>query len=105
MSSDIESLQSRSAALNRRLDNRQAVEKALSPIVEELSISPETITRITAGHIDESWVRALNDLDRRATAHQKRTGSQPPKALEDLKPLLEKLILKVRALPWDYGPL
>ncbi|CAG9939133.1 unnamed protein product [Clonostachys rosea f. rosea IK726] len=94
VSSDIESLQSRSAALNRRLNNRQAVEKALSPIVEELSISPETITRITAGHIDESWVRALSDLDRRATAHQKRTGSQPPKALEDLKPLLEKLILK-----------
>lgn len=96
VSADIESLQARSTALNKRLENRQSVEKALGPLVEELSVSPETISKISEGHIDESWSKMLIDVDRRATSHKKASGASQSKASEDLGPLLEKLTLKVQ---------
>jgi hypothetical protein len=71
------------------------VEKALGPLVEELSIPPETISKIAEGHIDESWAKTLNEIDRRMAAHEKRSITQRQKALEDLSPLLGKLISKV----------
>lgn len=95
VSADIESLQDRSSLLNRRLENRKAVEKALGPLVEELSVSPETLTKLSTGPIDESWAKMLSDVDKRATAYQKNLGSQKSKASDDVGPLLEKLILKV----------
>ncbi|KAL3955281.1 hypothetical protein ACCO45_010844 [Purpureocillium lilacinum] len=96
VSADIESLQARSAALNRRLENRKVVEKALGPLVEELSVSPDTITKISSGHIDESWTKMLSEVDRRAVAQKKKAASGLPqnKASEELGPLLDKLILK-----------
>lgn len=98
VSADIETLQSRSTALNRRLENRQRVEKAIAPLVEELSVSPETVLKISEGHIDEAWTKALGEVDRRAAAHKKRATSRPSRAAEDLGPLLEKLTAKVRTL-------
>ncbi|KAK1755779.1 Sac2 family-domain-containing protein [Echria macrotheca] len=94
VSADIESLQARSTALNVRLENRKAVEKGLGPVVEELSVSPVVVSRISEGHIDEAWVKVLVDLDKRATAHKKNTNHVQSKALEDIGPLLEKLTLK-----------
>ncbi|KAG5987060.1 hypothetical protein E4U54_005154 [Claviceps lovelessii] len=96
VSADIESLQDRSAALNRRLQNRKDVEKALGPLVEELSLSPEFISKISTGQLDDSWVKTLCDLDRRTAAYEKKTtsGSQLNKASAELGPLLEKLTLK-----------
>lgn len=58
-------------------------------------MSPETIAKISEGHIDESWAKMLTDIDRRAAAHEKRASSRQTKASEDLGPLLEKLIAKV----------
>jgi hypothetical protein len=97
VSADIESLQERSTALNRRLENRKEVERALGPLVEELSLSPEVISKISTGHIDETWTRMLSELDRRTAAYKKKTslGPQYNKASEELGPLLEKLTLKV----------
>ncbi|KAK1244748.1 hypothetical protein MKX08_004377 [Trichoderma sp. CBMAI-0020] len=95
VSADIETLQTRSSILSRRLENRKRIEKALGPLVEELSVSPETISRITTSHIDEAWAKTLNDLDKRASAVQKLSGTQQGKASEELGPILEKLILKV----------
>jgi hypothetical protein len=98
VSADIESLQDRSTALNNRLENRQKVEKALGPLVEELSVSPETITKIAEGHVDETWAKMLADIDKRAAAHNKRSAQpEETKASGDLGPLLEKLTLKVRS--------
>ncbi|KOS21444.1 Vacuolar protein sorting-associated protein 52 A [Escovopsis weberi] len=94
VSADIESLQVRSSMLTRRLENRKAVEKALGPLVEELSVSPDAISRITTGAIDEAWPKMLNDLDKRASAHEQRFRTQQSKANEELGPILEKLILK-----------
>ncbi|KAK4655671.1 Vacuolar protein sorting-associated protein 52 [Podospora pseudocomata] len=95
VSADIESLQARSTALNVRLENRKAVEKALGPIVEELSVSPMVVSKIAEGHIDEAWIKTLAEVDKRAMAHKKNSQQQTQnKALADTGPLLEKLVLK-----------
>ncbi|RSL73164.1 hypothetical protein CEP54_000426 [Fusarium duplospermum] len=94
VSADIESLQTRSTALNRRLENRKQVEKALGPLVEELSLSPEVISKISEGHIDETWAKMLAELDRKTVSFKKKSETRPSKAAKDLEPILEKLILK-----------
>ncbi|KAI1090175.1 Vps52-domain-containing protein [Rostrohypoxylon terebratum] len=95
VSADIETLQARSTALNVRLENRKAVEKGLGPVVEEISVSPMVVSKVADGHIDESWVKVVAEIDKRATAHKKNASSaQGSKGLQDLGPLLEKLVLK-----------
>lgn len=95
VSADIETLQARSTALNVRLENRRAVEKGLGPIVEEISVSPVVVSKIVDGHIDEAWVKILTEVDKRATAYKKNLATaQNSKGLQDLGPLLEKLVLK-----------
>ncbi|KAM0809920.1 putative Vacuolar protein sorting-associated protein 52 A [Seiridium cardinale] len=95
VSADIETLQARSTALNVRLENRKAVEKGLGPIVEEMSVSPVVISKIVDGHIDDSWIKALAEVDKRAAAHKKNAAASPSgKGLQDLGPLLEKLVQK-----------
>ncbi|KAI2624300.1 Vps52-domain-containing protein [Hypoxylon sp. NC1633] len=95
VSADIETLQARSTALNVRLENRKAVEKGLGPVVEEISVPPAVVSKIAEGHIDESWVKVVAEIDKRATAYKKSTSSAPgSRGLQDLGPLLEKLVLK-----------
>jgi hypothetical protein len=96
VSADIESLQARSTNLNIRLENRSAVEKALGPIVEELSVSPVLVTKIIEGAIDDTWVKSLGEVDRRMSSYKSSSSSpQQNKAWSDLGPLLEKLVAKV----------
>ncbi len=64
-------------------------------MVEEISVSPVVVSKIADGHIDESWAKALAEVDKRATAYKKTTsGTETTKGLQDLGPLLEKLVLK-----------
>lgn len=68
------------------------VEKLLGPSVEDLSLSPAVVRTISEGPIDESWVKALSDLEKRTKLIESRQQDQQRlKALEDLKPLLENL--------------
>ncbi|KAK3944748.1 Sac2 family-domain-containing protein [Diplogelasinospora grovesii] len=94
VSADIETLQARSTALNVRLENRKAVEKGLGTVVEELSVNPLVVAKISEGHIDEAWVKTLAEVDKRATARKKNSSQTQSKALADIGPLFEKLILK-----------
>jgi hypothetical protein len=95
VSADIETLQARSEALNVRLENRKAVEKGLGPVVEEISVSPVVVAKISEGHIDEQWVLALREVDKRAAAYKSTSVQKESKAWADLGPLLEKLLQKV----------
>jgi hypothetical protein len=96
VSAEIETLQSRSTALNTKLENRKVVEKLLGPSVEDLSLSPAVVRKIAEGPIDEAWVRALAELEKRSKALEaKQQDQQKLKALEDLKPLMENLNNKV----------
>ncbi|KAI7110736.1 hypothetical protein KC324_g20014, partial [Hortaea werneckii] len=65
VSSEIEHLQQRSSALNNKLQNRKAVEKVLGPEVEAFAIPPAVVRKITEGAVDGSWVKALEQLEKR----------------------------------------
>ncbi|KAL9012713.1 MAG: hypothetical protein Q9173_002542 [Seirophora scorigena] len=92
VSAEIETLQSRSTAMNTRLENRRVVEKLLGPAVEEISVSPAVVTTIVEGQIDYSWIKALDDLDKRSRVVDK--GSQKTSAMSDVQPLLDDLTNK-----------
>lgn len=97
VSAEIETLQARSIALSIRLENRKAVEKLLGPIVEEISISPAVVRKIVEGQIDEAWVRALAEVEKRSKAlSAKSQESRNIRGIDDLRPLLENLVNKVR---------
>ena len=97
VSAEIETLQARSTALNVRLENRKKVENGLGPIVEEVSISPAVVRKIVEGPIDEAWVRALAEVEKRSKAiDAKSKEHRNIKGMGDLKPLLENLVKKVR---------
>lgn len=93
VSAEIESLQTRSSELNARLEKRRKVEKMLGPAVEEITIPPTTVSVISEGPLDESWIRALRELEfRTAIIAKKQAGSI--KAAEDIRPLLDDLKAK-----------
>ena len=96
VSAEIETLQTRSTALSIRLENRKVVEHGLGPIVEEISVSPAVVKKIVDGAIDEAWVRALAEVEKRSrTMDAKSKELRNIKGINDLKPLLENLIVKV----------
>lgn len=96
VSAEIETLQSRSAALSTKLENRKVVEKVLGPAVEEISIAPALVKIISEGPIDLEWVKALDELEKRSKAIKSKVeGSDTILALSDTKPLLDDLTNKV----------
>jgi hypothetical protein len=73
------------------------VESGLGPIVEEISVSPTVVRKIVEGVIDEAWVRALAEVEKRSKAIDIKSEEQRNiKGVRDLKPLLENLVNKVR---------
>jgi vacuolar protein sorting-associated protein 52 len=100
VSAEIETLQARSTALSVRLENRKVVENGLGPIVEEISISPAVVRKIVEGTIDEAWVRALAEVEKRSKAMDAKSKElRNIKGISDLKPVLENLINKVSLAP------
>lgn len=72
------------------------VEKLLGPAVEEISVSPAVVTTIVESQIDSSWIKALDDIDKRSRVIDSRTeGSQKTSAISDVQPLLDDLTNKV----------
>jgi vacuolar protein sorting-associated protein 52 len=101
VSAEIETLQARSTALSVRLENRKVVESGLGPFVEEISVSPAVVKKIVEGAIDETWVRALAEVEKRSKAMDLKSKEQKNiKGINDLKPLLENLINKVLFYFW-----
>jgi predicted nucleic acid-binding Zn-ribbon protein len=97
VSAERETLQARSTALSVRLENRKLVESGLGPVVEEISVSPAVVRKIVEGVIDEAWVRALAEVEKRSKAMDIKSKEQRNiKGVRDLKPLLENLVNKVR---------
>ncbi|CAG8973831.1 hypothetical protein HYALB_00005576 [Hymenoscyphus albidus] len=95
VSTEIETLQARSTALSVRLENRKVVENGLGPIVEEISVSPAVVRKIVEGAIDEAWVRALAEVEKRSKAMEAKSREHRNiKGIDDLKPLLDNLTKK-----------
>jgi hypothetical protein len=102
VSAEIESLQNRSIALNTKLDNRKVVEKVLGPAVEDISISPAVVRKIAEGPVDEGFLRALSDLEKRSKTIASKSASPDLKALADIKPLLTDLTNRATERIRDY---
>ena len=104
VSAEIETLQSRSTALNAKLENRQKVEGLLGPVVEQISLAPDTVRKIVDGPIDASFVKSVDDLAERSKAIEANITDRKEKqkkAMLDLKPLVEDLSDKVNMPCFD----
>ena len=85
--------------MNTRLENRKTVEKLLGPAVEEISISPAVIRTISEEPIDEKWLKALSELDKKSDLiNGKFKEPITIKAVTDIRPLLDDLTKKVSDL-------
>ncbi|KAF2771820.1 Vps52-domain-containing protein [Teratosphaeria nubilosa] len=103
VSSEIEHLQDRSTALNNKLQNRKIVEKVLGPEVDAFVIPPVTVRKITEGAVDEAWVKALEDLERRSKSiDAKIKEGKETKAAHDVKPFIEDVSAKAVERIRDY---
>ena len=92
VSAEMETLQTRSSEMNARLENRRVVEKLIGPAMEDISLSPAVVRKIAEGQIDDGWIRALAELEKRSKAIDARLKEQSKvKAIEDLKPILDSL--------------
>ena len=95
VSTEIETLQNRSTALNNKLQNRKAVEKVLGPEVEAFAIPPAVVRKVTEGVVDESWVKALDELEKRSrTIDAKLKEGKDIKAAQDVRPFIEDVSTK-----------
>ena len=92
VSTEIEALQIRSSLLTAKLENRKNVEKVLGPAVEEISIAPSVVKKISEGEIDEQWANALEEVERWSKSVLEKPRDQRAKATEDMQVLAENLI-------------
>jgi vacuolar protein sorting-associated protein 52 len=104
VSTEIETLQTRSTEMNSRLENRRVVEKLLGPAVEDMSLSPIVVKKIVEGQMDEGWIKALAELEKRVKVIEARSKDQSTKikAVSDLQPLLENLKNRAAERIRDY---
>lgn len=92
VSAEIETLQTRSTTLDSKLQNRKNVEKLLGPELDGLGLSPAAARKIQEGNMDDAWVKALEDFEKRSKALEAKAkigGSL--KAIDDLRPLFNNL--------------
>ncbi|KAI7335477.1 Vps52-domain-containing protein [Hortaea werneckii] len=103
VSSEIEHLQQRSSALNNKLQNRKAVEKVLGPEIEAFAIPSAVVRKITEGAVDGSWVKALEQLEKRIkTIESKAKEGKDVKAVQDIRPLIDDVSSKAVERIRDY---
>ena len=96
VSAEIETLQSRSTALNTKLENRKSVEQLLGPAIEQIFIPPVVVKKLSEDVIDQEWANALEILQRRLTAiDQQLKGAGTILVIADLKPLFDDLVNRV----------
>ena len=103
VAAEIETLQNRSSTLNTKLENRKVVERVLGPEVEAFGIPPAAVRKITEGTVDDSWVRALEELEKRSKSiDMKLKEGKDMKAAQDVRPLIDDVSNKAVERIRDY---
>ncbi|KAF8455026.1 Sac2 family-domain-containing protein [Kalaharituber pfeilii] len=101
VSAEIETLQTRSQVLNQKLENRKTVEKLLGPIVEDIALAPHIVRKIAEGEVNDSWMKALKETEQKMKSVEALDQSTI-KAVQDVKPELERLTNKVIERAKEY---
>lgn len=63
VTSDIESLQTRSIEMTKRLQNRRDLEAVLGPTLEQSVLSPNLIKSIAEAPVNRAWITSLTELE------------------------------------------
>lgn len=84
VSGQISELQERSKEIDRRLKSRRRIEKPLSKLVSELTISPALILTILDTEVGESWIPVIGDFERRLDALEVRARVKAARDLGDV---------------------
>ncbi|KIK67980.1 hypothetical protein GYMLUDRAFT_155416 [Collybiopsis luxurians FD-317 M1] len=88
VSGQISELQDRSKDIDNRLKSRRKIEKPLSSLISDIVVPPTLATLILDKPVDESWIPAVEDLERHLEVIKARSRV---KAARDLGEVLEGL--------------
>ncbi|EDR12808.1 vacuolar sorting protein [Laccaria bicolor S238N-H82] len=94
----ISELQDRSKDIDGRLKSRRKIEKPLSNLLSDITVSPSLATLILDSNVGEPWIEAIDELERRLNSSKARARV---KAARDLGEVTEGLRIvaatKIRA--------
>ncbi|KAG9321025.1 hypothetical protein KVV02_004986 [Mortierella alpina] len=93
ISTEIQTLQSKSVSMSIQLKNRMAVENHLNDLLEGILVTPQLIRKIYDGEVDDTWLAALADLNSKMYQAKARQGRHI-RALKEVGPELERLRIK-----------
>ncbi|KAF8979577.1 Vacuolar protein sorting-associated protein 52 [Entomortierella lignicola] len=93
ISTEIQTLQTKSVSMSIQLKNRMAVESYLNDLLEGIMITPQLIRKIYDGEVDETWLAALAELNSKMYNAKARQGRHI-RALKEVGPELERLRIK-----------
>lgn len=94
ISTEIQTLQTKSVSMSIQLKNRMAVESQLNELLEGILVTPQLIRKIYDGEVDDTWLAALGDLNSKMY-HAKARQGRHIRALKEVGPELERLRIKV----------
>ncbi|KAG0288289.1 Vacuolar protein sorting-associated protein 52 [Linnemannia gamsii] len=93
ISTEIQTLQTKSVSMSIQLKNRMAVENHLNELLEGILVTPQLIRKIYDGEVDDTWLAALGDLNSKMY-HAKARQGRHIRALKEVGPELERLRIK-----------
>ncbi|KAF9187799.1 Histone acetyltransferase kat2b [Haplosporangium sp. Z 767] len=93
ISTEIQTLQTKSVSMSVQLKNRMAVENNLNELLEGILLTPQLIRKIYHGEVDETWLAALAELNCKMYNAKARQGRHI-RALKEVGPELERLRIK-----------
>jgi hypothetical protein len=94
ISTEIQTLQTKSVSMSIQLKNRMAVENHLNDLLEGILVTPQLIRKIYDGEVDDTWLAALAELNSKMY-HTKARHGRHIRALKEVGPELERLRIKV----------
>lgn len=98
ISGEIQTLQDQSLSMNVKLKNRKAVQNSLSDFVGGMSISDQLVDTICNGTINEDYIVALEELDKKLNyvANQSENAASTSQVSNDLDTLTMKASAKIK---------
>ncbi|GJJ69334.1 vacuolar protein sorting-associated protein 52 [Entomortierella parvispora] len=93
ISTEIQTLQTKSVTMSVQLKNRMAVENHLNDLLEGILVTPQLIRKIYDGEVDDTWLAALAELNSKMY-HAKARQGRHIRALKEVGPELERLRIK-----------